>query len=42
MDILSNMYKNNDLYRLAKSRAIKTRNKYGLRSGPVNVPVFDF
>lgn len=36
------MYKNNDLYRLAKSRAIKTRNKYGLRSGPVNVPVFDF
>ncbi|EZP74993.1 hypothetical protein H839_08404 [Parageobacillus genomosp. 1] len=42
MEIYSKIYKNNNLYWLAKSRAIAVRQKYGLESGPIRQPVFSF
>jgi Zn-dependent peptidase ImmA (M78 family) len=42
VEIHSTLYKYNENYRLAKSRAIKAREKYGIKSGPVTQPVFNF
>jgi Zn-dependent peptidase ImmA (M78 family) len=40
--IYSNIYKNNDNYRLAKIRANSARDKYGIKSGPISSPVFSY
>lgn len=42
MEILSDLYKNNQHYKLAKSRAEMARKKYGLKNGPISEPVFNF
>ncbi|WP_028594559.1 ImmA/IrrE family metallo-endopeptidase [Paenibacillus assamensis] len=40
--IYSNIYKNNEKYRLAKMRAISAREKYRINSGPITSPVFSY